>query len=110
MDRLDRELSGAPADWMGSVTYTEGGGVATVVFAGKSYTGVALRKALGLSSTAFTMVPDDYGVTFHTKGKGHRVGMSQHGAQAMAMRGNDWKQILAHYYPGTEIDKDRFIG
>ena len=29
--------------------------------------------------------------------------MSQYGAQAMAMDGADYKQILAHYYPETEL-------
>lgn len=34
------------------------------------------------------------------KGWGHLVGMSQYGAQAMAERGHDAAEILAHYYSG----------
>lgn len=38
-----------------------------------------------------------------TGSKGHGVGMSQRGAQALAQEGADYREILAHYYPGTEI-------
>jgi stage II sporulation protein D len=34
------------------------------------------------------------------RGWGHLVGMSQYGAQAMASRGSDYREILAHYYGG----------
>ena len=29
--------------------------------------------------------------------------MSQHGADCMAQAGADYAEILAHYYPGTEL-------
>lgn len=35
--------------------------------------------------------------------KGHGVGMSQRGAEAMAREGADYQEILAHYYSGIEI-------
>lgn len=35
--------------------------------------------------------------------KGHGVGMSQRGAQALALEGADYREILAHYYSGTEL-------
>ena len=38
---------------------------------------------------------------FRGKGWGHGVGLCQVGAYGMAMRGSDYKEILAHYYPGT---------
>lgn len=38
-----------------------------------------------------------------TKRTGHGVGMSQRGAKAMAKAGKTYKEILAFYYPGTEI-------
>lgn len=34
---------------------------------------------------------------------GHGVGMSQYGAREMALDGADWREILAWYYPGTEV-------
>ncbi|MCQ2481139.1 MAG: peptidoglycan DD-metalloendopeptidase family protein [Clostridia bacterium] len=44
--------------------------------------------------------------TFTTYGWGHGVGMSQEGAIAMAKDGKSFKEILLHYYPGTEISVD----
>jgi stage II sporulation protein D len=31
--------------------------------------------------------------------------MSQYGADAMARNGSGYQEILAHYYPGTELVK-----
>lgn len=39
-----------------------------------------------------------------TKRTGHGVGMSQHGAKAMAKAGKTYREILAFYYPGTKIE------
>ena len=101
---LERNLSGSPGQWLGKVTYTDGGGVATMFIGGISYTGTDLRKRLGLNSTAFSMTADANGITVTTRGKGHRVGMSQYGAEAMAVNGSTFEEILTYYYPGTEID------
>jgi stage II sporulation protein D len=38
-------------------------------------------------------------------GFGHGIGMSQYGAQGMALKGKSYKTILKHYYTGTEIGK-----
>lgn len=35
--------------------------------------------------------------------KGHGVGMSQRGAQALALEGADYREILAHYYSGVTL-------
>ncbi|MBQ9597275.1 MAG: hypothetical protein IJR34_03365, partial [Bacteroidales bacterium] len=37
------------------------------------------------------------------KGWGHGVGLCQIGAAVMASRGFDYKQILAFYYPGSQL-------
>ena len=41
--------------------------------------------------------------TFYGGGYGHGVGMSQYGANVMAIRGSGYADILAHYYPGTTL-------
>ena len=107
---LGRELAGSPTQWLGKVSYTDGGGVATMVIGGVTYTGKELRSLLGLKSTAFTMTADASGITVVTKGNGHRVGMSQYGAEAMAVLGSSYEEILAHYYQGTVIDKFSDLG
>lgn len=101
--RLGRELKGSPRSWLGFTTYTAGGGVNTIRIGGEDYKGTDIRTKLGLRSTAFTMTADGDGITVDTKGFGHRVGMSQYGADAMAVRGNSYAQILAHYYQGTTL-------
>ena len=100
---LGQPLSGDPENWFGLTTYTAGGGVATMVIGGKTYAGTQLRSLLGLRSTAFTLEAEEDCITVTTKGYGHRVGMSQYGAQAMAINGSDYAQILAHYYRGSEL-------
>ena len=43
---------------------------------------------------------------FRVYGYGHGVGMSQHGAMAMAKNGDNYEKILTHYYPGTTVKTD----
>ena len=42
-------------------------------------------------------------VTFHGRGYGHGVGMSQYGARGRALAGRTAEEILAHYYRGATI-------
>ena len=98
---LGRDLPGTPGEWFGVVTYTPGGGVASMEIGGQVYKGTQLRSVLGLRSTAFSVTVNSNSVQITTKGFGHRVGMSQYGADAMALEGNTYRQILTHYYRGT---------
>lgn len=107
---LGRNLSGTPKSWLGKRTFTPGDGVQTMVIGGITYTGIHLRELLGLNSTAFLMTAEADGITVETLGKGHRVGMSQYGADAMARNGSTYEEILMHYYQGTRIDKMENIG
>lgn len=102
---LGRTLAGTPEQWLGAVERTRGGGVATMVLGGITYTGTQLRKLLELNSTAFTMTADSEGITVSVTGRGHRVGMSQYGAETMARQGYSYEEILSYYYKGTRIDK-----
>lgn len=102
-EALGRELQGNPRDWFTITTYTEGGGVAAMTICGETYTGTRLRSLLGLRSTAFTVSASTETIAITTRGYGHRVGLSQYGADAMAVSGSDFAQILAHYYPGTQL-------
>ncbi len=91
---------------IGETAYTAGGGVDRITIGGKEFRGTKLRTLLNLRSTVFTLVPEENGVTIQTRGYGHRVGMSQYGADAMAAAGSDYREILAHYYPGTVLEED----
>ena len=100
---LGERFKEEPSQWIQGATYTRGGGVDTMIICGKTYSGTALRSALGLRSTAFTITTDGKILTVTTKGFGHRVGMSQYGADAMAQQGNSFQQILLHYYTDCQI-------
>lgn len=100
---LDLDGSGNPADWIGQIRYTDGGGVETIEICGKVLRGTEVRKALGLRSAAFSVETGKDSLTITTRGFGHRVGMSQYGADAMAASGRDYRDILAHYYQGTSL-------
>lgn len=86
-----------------NVKHTAGGGVDFVTICGKTYSGTTVRQLLGLRSTAFTITAVGDSVTVTTKGFGHRVGMSQYGADAMAANGSSYREILMHYYSGVEL-------
>ncbi|MBR2048025.1 MAG: stage II sporulation protein D [Oscillospiraceae bacterium] len=94
---------GNPSGWFGQVRYTDGGGVESMKICGKTYTGTQLRSALNLRSTLFSIRVESGMIVIETKGFGHRVGMSQYGAQAMALEGSAFEQILKHYYTGTVL-------
>ena len=108
--RLGLSASGDPTAWFGTVTHTDGGGVASMVIRGKTYSGTQLRSLLGLRSTAFQIQATVDAVTVTTRGFGHRVGMSQYGAQAMAKEGHTCQEILAHYYTGAELVREEYYG
>lgn len=93
----------APVEWFGDITYTEGGGINTIEICGEIYSGVRLRSLLGLRSTDFQIQPEEETIRITTRGYGHRVGMSQYGANTMAETGSTWQQILQHYYPCTNV-------
>lgn len=93
----------APEQWFGTPEYTAAGYVAALPVCGQRITGTALRQALGLRSTCFTVRYESGTFCFTTKGYGHGVGLSQWGAKALAEQGQNFADILAHYYPGTSL-------
>lgn len=97
------DLDGSPSAWFGSMTRTEGGAVETMVIGGKTYSGTELRRIFSLKSARFTAAVTDENVVFEVTGSGHGVGMSQYGANTMAQNGSSYRQILLHYYSGTEL-------
>lgn len=103
-EKLGITLSDDPGSWIGMVTYTAGGGINTMDIGGKTFSGTRLRSLLNLRSTAFSVVTDSRGITITTRGFGHRVGMSQYGADAMAASGSTYQEILGYYYQGTTLE------
>ena len=91
---------------IGQVTYTQGDGVESMEIGGVFFTGKELRNLLDLRSTAISITVLENAVVISTKGFGHRVGMSQYGANGMANNGYNYKDILLHYYKGVSLNKN----
>lgn len=102
---LGLDPKGDPEKWVGEPSYTAGGGVERIEICGTNFTGTQVRKLLSLRSTAFQIRWDQDCFVVETRGYGHRVGMSQYGADAMAVSGSNYQEILAHYYQGTALTK-----
>ncbi len=69
------------------------------------YSGIDIRKKLGLRSTDFTFDLEENQVKIKTNGYGHGVGMSQYGANYLANQGKNYKEIIKYYYNGVNIKK-----
>lgn len=101
--RPEADFTGPPEDWVGQLRRDGSGRVAEAVIGGAVFSGVKLRSLFTLRSTAFELEYLDGLFRFTVTGFGHGVGMSQYGANVMASDGADYRAILAHYYPGTEL-------
>lgn len=108
--RLSEALDGVelPDDkekWIEITSHSESGTVLSLTAGGVSLTGAKLREILTLRSACFDCYFDGEEFHFLTRGSGHGVGMSQYGANAMALQGKSYEEIIYHYYPGTSIMK-----
>ncbi len=99
---IDSDESG-----IGETEYTEGGYVETIEICAVEFSGAQVREKLSLRSNCFDVTYDNGMYKFDVRGHGHGVGMSQYGADYMARQGSTWQEIVAHYYPGTEIEETK---
>ena len=65
----------------------------------------ALLAAMGLAGPSATHAAPPSGGTFFVSGHGwgHGVGLAQYGAYGYALHGWSAPDIVAHYYPGTDL-------
>ncbi len=99
------DLQGSPESWFGKISYTKGGGIETAVIGGVNIEGTSLRKLFSLTSTDITFQVESQRIVIISHGFGHRVGLSQYGAKAMAEEGRIFTEILTHYYQNVEIQR-----
>lgn len=102
----DADFTGEAASWVGETRRDASGRVECVTLGGREIPGTKLRSLFALRSTAFTIEYTDGAFRFTVTGFGHGVGMSQYGANVLAQSGADYREILAHYYPGTTLTCD----
>lgn len=97
------KFAGSPSKYIKNIKRSNAGGVISADLCGKKVTGRQIREIFGLRSANFTVSYKDGKFTFDVKGYGHGVGMSQCGAQYMALHGKSWQEILRYYYKGVVI-------
>ena len=83
--------------------YTGSGRVNSLNIGNTKIEATTLRALTGIRSTNFRVEETSGEITFYTVGYGHGVGMSQEGANYMALQGKSYKEIIEHYYSGVEI-------
>lgn len=66
-------------------------------------TGNTFRQKLDLRSTKFDLAVSPTSISVAGNGFGHGIGMSQWGARGMAERGQEYRDILTHFYNGTRL-------
>lgn len=103
-ENAEVRLSGSPYGWFGVSTLTNGGGIQSIEVGGINFSGTKIRELMKLNSTKFHIEPGNEEIIFWVSGYGHRVGMSQYGANAMAKEGRTYRDILDHYYTGVSIE------
>lgn len=69
------------------------------------YNASDIMQIFNIKSTFFDITKNNNVIKISSKGYGHGVGMSQYGAQAMALQKYKYNQILYHYYKNTKIKK-----
>ncbi|AOH56558.1 stage II sporulation protein D [Peribacillus muralis] len=82
---------------------SEGNRIKFIEISDKKYSGKAIRNKLKLNSSDFTFKREGNKVIINTRGNGHGVGMSQYGANGLAMEGKNYKDIVHYYYQDVTI-------
>lgn len=90
-------------DLIGKIERYDSGVVKTINISGCEIAGTEFRSVLDLPSADFSVSVNNDTVKIVCCGNGHFVGMSQYGADYMARQGSNYQEIIAHYYPKTEI-------
>jgi len=101
--KTEAVFSDDAAKWLSNTELDDSGRVRSVTAGGVKLSGSEMRKLFSLRSTAFTLEYKGKMFLFTVTGYGHGLGMSQYGANVMAKNGFDYREILAHYYPQTEL-------
>ena len=94
-DEIPGNIQIIARDDSGYVTQVQ---IGTVTLSGEQF-----RQYLDLNSACFYIKEVEGQVRILTKGLGHGLGLSQYGANEMAKKGKDYKEILNYYYKGVEL-------
>ncbi len=92
--------------WVGETVNTPSGRVDHITIGGIDIEGTKLRDMFDLRSAYFSLDLNSLDATFTVTGYGHGVGMSQYGANVLALEGKNYEEILKWYYTGVELRDD----
>jgi len=90
-------------DCMRILEYTDSNRVKTIKIGNTEVSGVEARTIFGLKSAKFEFMIDGDTIKFVCLGYGHGVGLSQSGSDALAKQGQNYEEIIKHYYKNVEI-------
>lgn len=83
--------------------YTDSGRAKTVKIGNHLLSGVEARTLFGLKSAHFAIQVGENQVTFSVIGYGHGVGLSQTGSDSLAKQGENYEEIIHHFYQNVAI-------
>lgn len=92
-----------PAKWFRDPVYADSGTLTYIGVDDTRITGSALRRALGLRSSAITVEYREEKFYFHCKGLGENKGLSINAANFLAENGKTCEEILKLFYPDCDL-------
>lgn len=98
-------FKGKPKNYFGNSKKCEAGYINEISICSEYIKGSTLREMLNLRSNCFEVKYQKDKFIFTVYGYGHGVGMSQNGANELAKKGKDFKEILKHFYTNCDIEK-----
>lgn len=105
LKKHDISVEGDAKSWITDIKRSESGYILTLNVGGNEIKGSTFRTALGLRSTNLDISFESDQFKLTVKGYGHGVGLSQYGAQFMALQGSGYKEILNWYYTDCTVEK-----
>ncbi len=92
--------------WFSVTSISNSGTITNINVCDIKTDGHSVRGVFDLRSANFNVIysSEEKIFTFDVKGYGHGVGLSQYGAQAMALQGKSYEEILLHYYTGVTLE------
>lgn len=92
-----------PLETMQIISRCDAGYIASLQIGNVILTGDEFAYIFKLNSPNFQVEEYEGNIRIITKGLGHGLGLSMHGAAELAKSGKSYQEILKHYYTGVEI-------
>ena len=92
-----------PSKWITDVERSFSGRIISLRIAGQKLSATQLRRLFSLRSACAEISASSDGFDFLVTGYGHGVGMSQYGANVLALAGSGFEDILSWYYASCEL-------